>query len=375
MSNYGIIEGTLTSTFLRGLSAYQEALLTGFEGSRDEWIESLKGHEVLLRQNGYAIEWKYTDDETWTELIRLEPMTDYEVLVNRPTYNDEPLEGEVHTKIFSDDNAISNAEIDTIEEDEGTWKMLTHRGLKYLWSKIILLLFGKVDKVENKQLSTNDYTNEDKIKLESVTTGANVNTIEQIVINRQTITPIEKTVSFTIPTKTSNIQNDLNYPSDAMYVHTDNNYTTAEKEKLANIEALSERNTIVGVNVNGETETPTDRVVYLLIPTKVSDLENDLSFISDANYVHTDNNYTTANKEKLDGIEAGAEVNIIEFIRANGKLLPITDKGVSISFPTKASGIQNDMNYVSDANYIHSDNNFSNEDKSHLDYLWQQYGG
>lgn len=32
--------------------------------------------------------------------------------------------------------------------------------------------------------------------------------------------------------------------------------------------------------------------------------------VHDANYVHTDNNYTTADKDKLAGIEAGAEVNV-----------------------------------------------------------------
>lgn len=36
-----------------------------------------------------------------------------------------------------------------------------------------------------------------------------------------------------------------------------------------------------------------------LIPTKTSQLTNDSNFIRDANYVHTDNNYTTTEKTKL----------------------------------------------------------------------------
>ncbi len=36
-----------------------------------------------------------------------------------------------------------------------------------------------------------------------------------------------------IPTKTSDLTNDSNYAVDASYVHTDNNYTTTEKNKLA----------------------------------------------------------------------------------------------------------------------------------------------
>lgn len=42
------------------------------------------------------------------------------------------------------------------------------------------------------------------------------------------------------------------------------------------------------------------------IPEKTSELTNDSNFAVDANYTHTDNNFTTAEKEKLEGIEAGA---------------------------------------------------------------------
>lgn len=45
------------------------------------------------------------------------------------------------------------------------------------------------------------------------------------------------------------------------------------------------------------------------IPTKTSDLTNDSNFITDASYVHTDNNYTSTEKTKLSGIAEGAEVN------------------------------------------------------------------
>lgn len=36
----------------------------------------------------------------------------------------------------------------------------------------------------------------------------------------------------------------------------------------------------------------------------------DKNAIVDNNYVHTDNNYTTAEKNKLSGVAAGAEVNV-----------------------------------------------------------------
>ena len=37
---------------------------------------------------------------------------------------------------------------------------------------------------------------------------------------------------------------------------------------------------------------------------------NDSAFVSDASYVHTDNNFSNADVTKLSGIEAGAEVNV-----------------------------------------------------------------
>ena len=46
------------------------------------------------------------------------------------------------------------------------------------------------------------------------------------------------------------------------------------------------------------------------VPTTTSELTNNSDFVSDASYVHTDNNFTTTLKDKLDGIESGAEVNV-----------------------------------------------------------------
>lgn len=48
----------------------------------------------------------------------------------------------------------------------------------------------------------------------------------------------------------------------------------------------------------------------ITVPTTTSELTNNSDFVSDASYVHTDNNFTTAEKTKLSGIESGAEVNV-----------------------------------------------------------------
>ena len=46
------------------------------------------------------------------------------------------------------------------------------------------------------------------------------------------------------------------------------------------------------------------------VPTKTSDITNDSNYVADSAYVHTENNFTTTLKNKLDGIEEGAEANV-----------------------------------------------------------------
>lgn len=72
--------------------------------------------------------------------------------------------------------------------------------------------------------------------------------------------------------------------------------------RTINGKALSSNVTLSASDVNA---LPSDTE----IPTKTSDLINDSDFAVDTNYVHTDNNYTTTEKNKLNGIAAGAEVN------------------------------------------------------------------
>lgn len=48
------------------------------------------------------------------------------------------------------------------------------------------------------------------------------------------------------------------------------------------------------------------------------------------------NDFTTAYKEKLDGIETGAEVNVIEEIQLDGTALPVSSGAVNIEIDTSA---------------------------------------
>ena len=53
------------------------------------------------------------------------------------------------------------------------------------------------------------------------------------------------------------------------------------------------------------------------IPTKLTQLENDGNFVKDANYVHTDNNFTTGEKEKLASLENYDDTDVKESIEQN----------------------------------------------------------
>lgn len=69
----------------------------------------------------------------------------------------------------------------------------------------------------------------------------------------------------------------------------------------------------------------------------IIDYLNSQDYVKDPSYVHTDNNYTTTEKNKLAGIEAGAQVNVIEGISVNGTdITPDANKKIAITVITKA---------------------------------------
>ena len=126
------------------------------------------------------------------------------------------------------------------------------------------------------------------------------------------------TANISVPTKVSDITNDLNF---------------VKETDLADVAFSGAYTDITG--------TP-------YIPTKTSDLTNDSDFVSDANYVHTDNNFTTALKNKLDGIAAGAEVNVQSDwdVADTSSDAFIKNKP---AIPTKTSDITNDSGFITSA--------------------------
>ena len=108
----------------------------------------------------------------------------------------------------------------------------------------------------------------------------------------------------------------------------------------------------------------TDLINTPTIPTNTSDLNNDSNFVADASYVHTDNNFTSAYETKLNGIEAGAEVNVQsdwseadntkdDFIKNKPNLATVatsgdyTDLSNTPSIPANTSDLNNDSGFTS----------------------------
>ena len=214
-------------------------------------------------------------------------------------------------------------------------KYLNYDGVAYLWEKIKNALLLKVDKVEGMGLSQNSYTSDEKAKLANIQAGAEVNvnadwnatTGDAAILNKPSI-----------PTKTSDLTNDSDFVEDANYVHTDNNFTTTEKSKLAGISSGAEVNVQSDWNV---TSTSSDAFIKNKpsIPSKTSDLTNDSNYVSDANYVHTDNNYTTAEKNKLSGIEAGANKTTVDSMMSDSSTNPVQNNIVKAYIDDAIGGI------------------------------------
>lgn len=70
---------------------------------------------------------------------------------------------------------------------------LNNAGLERVWGKITAKLNTKVDKVDGKGLSTNDYTTAEKNKLAGIATGANKTTVDSALSSTST-NPVQNKV-------------------------------------------------------------------------------------------------------------------------------------------------------------------------------------
>lgn len=125
-----------------------------------------------------------------------------------------------------------------------------------------------------------------------------------------------------IPTKTSQLTNDSNLVVDAKYVHTDNNYTTTEKNKLANLS-----------NYN-------DTALITRITTAENSIKNNTTAIN------TNTQNITNNTAGISANSEAIEANAADIVTINNTL---KNKADTSAIPTKLSQLSNDKGFITNA--------------------------
>lgn len=131
----------------------------------------------------------------------------------------------------------------------------------------------KVDKVEGKSLTSNDFTDELKQKLENIEDGATRNSIEHILVNG----------TETAPTTVGQLNNAVNL--------TISEFTDAAQLKLSNIEENAEVNTIEKIIYNGTEMIPNENRVVTITPDPHTEHENKIEqiFINGVEWIPNQN--------------------------------------------------------------------------------------
>lgn len=281
-------------------------------------------------------------------------------------------------------------------------KFMDKDGFLYFWQLLKVKLGGKVDKVDGKGLSTNDYTTAEKNKLGNIETGANKTT----VINNLTSTSTSDALSAyqgkllndriksvtddlgslgygdmmkatydadndgvvddahklggqlpsyyapasSIPTKTSQLTNDSNFITDVSgKLDSSGNgsnvtVTFTQASTRGNIATGEKLSTIFGkiMKYFADLKTVAFTGSYTDLTNKPSipTVTNDLTNALKSQY---DTAYTHSQTAHA---PSNAQANVLEGININGSAATITDKRVSITIPTAVSQLSDAAEYA-----------------------------
>lgn len=151
-----------------------------------------------------------------------------------------------------------------------TWQYIGSEGPYYTKSETDTLLNGKVNVVSGKGLSTNDFTNTLKSKLDGIENGAQVNKIETVKVNGSTQTITNKSVDISVPTKTTDLQNNSGFITKDVndltnYYKKTETYTQAETNTLLNAKENTSNKVTSLSSSSTDTQYPSAKCVYDLI--------------------------------------------------------------------------------------------------------------
>ena len=259
------------------------------------------------------------------------------------------------------------------------YKFLDYTGLEY----VINTIKNKfVQKVSGKALSTNDFTNTLKDKLDGVESGAQVNTVNQVNDKTGNVVLNSGDISFTssvagsTPTTIRKIIDDIlekDEEQDVASSQVANRVSALETNKADKTTTYTktEIDGKLGEIDSGVISVNEKTGVVTLDADDISDTSTNNKFVSatekstwngkaNVSYVDTEvgkkvdkvtgkglstNDLTTILKNKLDGIDSGAQTNVIETIKRNGTNLTVIEKAVDINVPTKLSDLINDKTF------------------------------
>lgn len=166
--------------------------------------------------------------------------------------------------------------------------------------------------------------------------------------------------------------------TDPNYVHTDNNYTTTEKNKLSGIAdnannyslPTASDSVLGGVKVDDITITISNGVISAV--GGGTDVEGNPSGTPTA--VLSSIRIGSTVYSIPGGGGGGSSVSFTQVLSTGTKIGTITIDGVPTDIyaptpPAKTSDLTNDSNFVADANYVHTDNNYTSTEKNKLSGL------
>lgn len=219
-------------------------------------------------------------------------------------------------------------------DDKGrptSWECIDTFDSEYLNSQISAALESKVDKVDGKSLSTNDYTTAEKNKLAGIASGA-TKTIVDSELSDTSANPVCNSAIKAALTQMSGLIGESSVEdqiSVAVANKVDkisgkglstNDYTTTEKNKLAGIAtgatkvtvdtalSASSTNPVQNKAVNTAIESLKSLVGTTSVSSQIESAVASKVTAVDGKGLST-NDYTTDEKNKLSGIASGAEVN------------------------------------------------------------------
>jgi len=173
------------------------------------------------------------------------------------------------------------------------------------------------------------YSQVDFNKLATIQTGAQVNIIESISENGTPIEIINKNINIYVPTALSDLSDD-------------STHRLVTDTQISDWDNKQDQLTFDNTPTEDSTNPVTSNGIHDSLILKVD---------KEAGKELSTNDFTNDYKNKVDGIEANAEVNIIEVVKKNGVALVNTDKSVDVLVPTALSELSEDSTHrvVSDS--------------------------